>query len=222
MTTALASDPRPVDTLDADLAKLENLTGFRALMTTVSVPENLAKIGYESLTKNPPMWGIRGDWQYIYKPLVAWDAAQRFADELIKLTGGHVFTFVAGMFQVIRVTAELEPAEGQTDDDLTRERVDFFGQQSRKLWASLLDACPNFAPNAWAQDVIKRCDVRRIPSPAEQAKADDDPTKDLGGPIFSVQGAGEVGRFYRGNRDQIVRLALAAAWGSVGDFFVPR
>jgi len=215
----------PVDTTDEDAAALGKTVtpaavGFGVRMTEGAVPPTLAAAGYKPLVTSP-LWAIQGDWQYIYRPLAAWDAAQVLADDIIRVTDGRVFSFVSNCLSVLRQAVNLQPEEGDTVP-LGVIQYQFCSDEWRRQWVNLLGACPELKPNAWARDVIVRCDVRRIPSPAEEMKPDSDPTKDHGGPIFQVKGAGEVGTFYRGNRDQIVRIGLAAAWGSVGDFFVSR
>jgi len=79
---------------------------------------------------------------------------------------------------------------------------------------------PRSAATSWRR--LTRSVPRTRNQNAEQAKDDADPTKDHGGKLFEVKGVGSVDNFYKGRRQQIMRIGLAAFWGSCGDFFVGR
>ena len=196
------------------------------LVSAVVVPDALARLGYEAMQFGPAnLWGVTDD-QYIYKPLRAWDAAQREVDDVIAKTGGSVFTLASAMLATLRGVAEMKPGEvdgvEETREEFEQIRFASFQQMVNQNWSAFLHSCPSFGPAAFASAMIKKCDVRRLPTVAEQAKPDGDPSKDHGGYILGVKGAGAPDVFYRGRRQQLLRIGLAAFWGSCGDFFVGR
>lgn len=196
--------------------------------TTLVVPEALARLGYEAMPFGVGnLWDVHDD-QYIYRPLRAWDAAQAEVDAVIKMTGGSVFTLASAMLSIMRATATIQPeideetGKPETEDTVNRIRGSFWLEKSSATWTSFLAACPEFKLASFARDMVVKCGVHRLPTAAEQAKDDADPTKDHGGKLFEIKGAGSVDNFYKGRRQQVMRIGLAAFWGSCGDFFVGR
>lgn len=206
MSTA-TTDHRPEDVQQA-----EKIAGAPPVRV---VPPALARLGYIELAI--PGFNISDEF-YIYKPLAAWDAAQVEVDNLIRVTGGHIYTLVEDMRNAIKGASEMDLEEGEDDS----VRIAVFGQMALGKWQDFLLACPNFNQVEWATRMIKRCEVRRIAKPEHHGKSDDDATKDFGGLIFEVTGTGHVDRYYKGRRAHVVRVGLAAGWGSFGDFFVER
>lgn len=191
------------------------------------VPAAFADRGYEALPAGPGnLWGIDDDC-YIYRPLRAWDAAQVEADRVVALTSGGVYTLTSAVMTTMRGVAALRPEEREDGTPETPEQFAVLQNETwvallRRNWSDFLAACPAFEPFKFARGAIEKCDVRRVPASAEAAKHDDDPTKDHGGPLFKIVGAGSPDAFYRGRRDQLLRVGLCAFWGSCGDFFGVR
>lgn len=218
--TTTLEDTRPIDTVDEDLEKAKRMIDEAArdmLDPQFDVPAAFAKTGYERLPYGGGLFGIRG--HYIYRPMRAWDAAQKFADELIALTGGSIFVLVHDILALLRVVGQSKPADGETPEQHSAIMGEVFIGQTEKHWQAFLDACPRVQPFAAARRVIEACEVRRLVHPGEADKPESE--RDTGGLIFNATGPGAVERFYRGRRHQILRVAIAATWGSVGDFFVP-
>ena len=201
--------------------------------TRLVVPDVFASQGYEAMPFGyGNLWAVTDD-QYIYKPLAAWDAAQQCADDVVVRTGGNIYTLASSMMEVMRAVAAIrrearigedgEPTgELETDDEVYALRGRIWQDKSMEVWSSFVASCPRFKPAEFAREMIVKCSVRRIASLAEQNKDATDPTRDHAGPIFEVKGAGSVENFYRGRRQQLVRIGLAAFWGSCGDFFDAR
>lgn len=207
-TTSQTADFRPEDVQQA-----EKLEPPRPEKTSRVVPPALGRQGFELL--ETPGFNISDEF-YVYKPLRAWDAAQYEVDNLIRLTGGRIYDFVESVREAIRASFEMQLEEGEPES--LREVV--FGRMVMERWTAFLATAPNFAPAEWATRMIKKCEVRRIAKPEHHNKLDTDPTKDFAGAIFEVTGAGAVDTYYRGRRTHVVRVGLAAGWGSIGDFFV--
>lgn len=215
------TDTLPVDTVDADLARARAMIQAAVADTLdpqFDVPASFAERGYERLPYGGGLFGIRRD-HYIYRPMRAWDVAQKFVDELIERTGGGVFVLVHEVLATLSAVGSDAPAEGEDPAEHARVMGEVFTRRVNKHWQDFLDSNPRLQPYALARRVIEACDVRRLPHPDEADKPE--PERDPGGSIFAATGPGAVERFYRGRRHQVLRLGVAAAWGSVGDFFVP-
>lgn len=219
------------ETQRADTATEDN--DKMAAPTRLVVPDVFAAQGYEAMPFGyGNLWAVDED-QYIYKPLRAWDAAQQVADDVVVRTGGNIYTLASAMMEVMRAVAGIEPARKRDEDgeptgeletleEIAAIRGRVWQSESMKAWTAFLAACPNFKPMEFAKSMILRCSVHRIASPDDQQKSADDPTKDHAGKIFEATGAGSVDRYYRGRRQVLVRIGLAAFWGSCGDFFGAR
>lgn len=222
MTDTTASpDSIPVDTVDDDLARVRGLLAAAvqdSLDPEFEVPAAFADKGYERLPYGGGLFGIRRD-RYIYRPMRAWDAAQKFADELVERTGGGVFLLVHDVLSTLQAVARSRPAEDEKPEEHGALMGEVFMRRVNEHWRAFLDGNPRLQPYALARRVIEACEVRRLPHPDEADKPE--PERDPGGFIFSATGPGAVERHYRGRRHQVLRVGLAAAWGSVGDFFVP-
>jgi len=208
-TTAPTHDYRPDDVKQA-----ERLAG---VVPDRVVPPPLAKLGYEVLA--PPGFNISDEF-YVYRPLRAWDAAQVEVDKLIRMTGGGIYTFVESVRDALKAVIEMPPEDGQTEQEADAAREQLFAKMTMSRWADFLLSVPNFNPAEWSTHMIRRCEVRRIAKPEHHEKPDTDPTKDFAGPIFDCTGFGHVDNYYRRRRAHLLRVGIAAGWGSIGDFFV--
>lgn len=212
------------DTATEDTTKITR-TAERSRLV---VPPALAAQGFEALPAGQPnLWGIDAD-VYLFKPLRAWDAAQKMADKIVARTGGNVYTLVSAIMETLRAIAAMQPevdeetGEVESQDAFARTRGEVFLSMTTQNWAAFMGRCPDLAVHALAREVIEETCVHRLPTAEEQAKPADDPTKDHGGRLFHATGAGAVDNFYRGRRGQILRIGLCALWGSCGDFFAVR
>lgn len=231
--TATTIDPtRQPDTATEDASKIASPWNADVSVPEFDVPAFWADKGFRKLPYASGLWGVWTD-RYIFKPLPAFGASEELVDELVAVTGGQVYVLVS------RVMSDLAEIANATDDDfLTDEdhelpveaqqrivantRYKLFQRRVMTRWTEFLATAPGFKPQSFARRMIERCEVRRLAAPEEVAKAEDDPTKDHGGEIFKIKGAGAPENHYQGRRDQILRVGLAAAWGSIGDFFVQR
>lgn len=217
----MTTEALPVDTTTADAAKLRTMMNAATqsiLNPEFEVPPSFDKLGYEKLPRAGGLFGILKA-HYIYKPMRAWDDAQKFADELIERTGGGIFLFVSDILSDLAACAALKQGDDEDEATYQREIGETFLRMCNTRWQSFLGACPNLKPFELARRVIEKTDVRRLPHPSEADKPEAE--RDPGGRIFDATGPGRVETFYRGRRDQILRIGIAATWGSVGDFFVP-
>lgn len=219
MTDQTTADALPPDTTDDDVAKLRAMlrqAHAEDVNPSFEVPPSFAEQGYEPLPRGGGLFAIRRD-HLIYKPMRAWDAAQKFADELVEVTGGAIYVLTHGVLEDLRGVAALTPDEGQSRADFELEVGSTLLRLQRQRWHAFLAACPRLQPYAYARRVIEACKVRRLPHPDEADKPEAE--RDPGGDIFKATGPGAVEVHYRGRQEQILRIGIAAAWGSVGGFF---
>lgn len=218
MTNATTTPPPPgITTHDYrpdDMKQAEKIAGAAPVRI---VPDAFVRLGFELL--DTPGFNI-SDEHYIYKPLRAWDAAQVEADYLIRITGGGIYTLVESIRETLRAVTEMKQEEGQSKEEFLSQGEQIFAKMVMSRWTDFLLSVPNFSPAEWATRMLKKCEVRRIAKPEHHGKPDTDPTKDCAGLIFECTGAGHVDTYYRRRRSHLVRVGLAAGWGSVGDFFV--
>ena len=114
----------------------------------------------------------------------------------------------------------MTPEDGQSEAEFSAQSELIWSKMVMSRWADFLLSVPNFNPAEWATRMLKKCEVRRIAKPEHHSKPDTDPTKDCAGLIFECTGFGHVDSYYRGRRSHLVRVGIAAGWGSIGDFFV--
>lgn len=203
----------PIDTTAADAAAV---AAKMPAEDVFDVPAAFAEQGFERLPTG--LFAIQGG-RYIYRPMRAWDTAQKFADDLVQRTGGAIYTLVHACLVDLQEFARMQPEEGQTREQFVTELGELaIGMQVRR-WREFVAACPDLRPYELARTIIEACAVRRLPDPND---ARPEAERDPGGLIFQIAGAGRVEHYYRGRRQQILRIAAAAAWGSVGDFFGVR
>lgn len=214
MTTTTTAPNTTHDYRPDDVKQAEKLAGPGP---SREVPPAFAKLGYELLAT--PGFNISDEF-YIYRPLRAWDAAQAEVDNLIRITGGGIYTFVESIREALRAVTSMAPEDGQSEAEFSAQSELIWSKMVMSRWADFLLSVPNFNPAEWATRMLKKCEVRRIAKPEHHSKPDTDPTKDCAGLIFECTGFGHVDSYYRGRRSHLVRVGIAAGWGSIGDFFV--
>ena len=145
MTDTTASpDSIPVDTVDDDLARVRGLLAAAvqdSLDPEFEVPAAFADKGYERLPYGGGLFGIRRD-RYIYRPMRAWDAAQKFADELVERTGGGVFLLVHDVLATLQAVARSRPAEDEKPEEHGALMGEVFMRRVNEHWRAFLDGKP--------------------------------------------------------------------------------
>lgn len=202
----------PADTATADAQTIAPETPM------FTPPQGLLDQGFEALPIHP-LWGLGDDIRYVYKPLRAWDDAQKMADRAIELTGGRINLLAHELMLAMRECAAIQPQDGETEDELYLLRGQVWQKLATEAWTRFLESVPRFKPYEFAKEAIERCGVRRVPASGEDSKPGNDASRDPGGLIFQATGGGAVERYYKGRRHHILRIGLCAFWGSCGDFF---
>lgn len=147
--------------------------------------------------------------RYLMRKLTAWEDACILADRIKLLTDGKIWWLFSEVKAILRNAITVEEAD--------RDRV--IGAGIESAWADFCSGTTHFRPYQFAAEMIKQHRVFRVPLPTEQAKPDDDRTKDTGGFVAEADGAAAVMRYYDGRMSHVLRLGLCAAYASVGSYF---